>query len=375
MDSKGEKMKKFITLILCGIMLFTLASCGKNTEAEISSETLTEKSEELSTDNSKLYAYMTDGDSGLTYYLVDFENKCIFMFYADEDNDTCFALPIEEGNLKTGINGSVSDGYSAIPFTMHCKDENQTDRVILTMEDAYDIELVETDIEEALKIKESKTIISLDTPEESGEMVVGDIYTADGQIAHRDRIVGKEDRIIAVIEDIEIGSGETISYEKAALMEASLDVYSDSSRDIKAAYTDSSSPYRELMEALDEYLHKSVKWHGTVMRGVVAYKEEAEKILSGEEAIDMLGPSSWTSDEVIAQNYARDKAVGDDSIVPIVYVLKDNKSGASITHLSRYGTSEREVLAPSGILYLVDSYETITVDSVDLLYVYLHEAE
>lgn len=110
------------------------------------------------------------------------------------------------------------------------------------------------------------------------------------------------------------------------------------------------------------------------MRGAVATKDEAEKIISGKEPIDMFGPSSWTSDEVIAQNYARDKASGDDSSVAIVYVLEENKSGVSITHLSRYGTSEREVLAPSGVLYVVDSYETIPNESVELLYVHVHEA-
>lgn len=368
-------MKKLIALFIFGILSFTLASCGINTEMQISPESLTEASEELSIEDSKVYAYMTDGDSILTYYVVDIESKCIFMFYADEDNDTCFALPIEDGNLKSGLKGSISDGYSMIPFTMQFKDEEQTDRVIMTIEDAYDIELIEADIEEAQKIKETKTIATFDMPDESNEPAMEDIYTADGQVGHRDRIVGKEDRITAVIEDIEKGSGETISYEKAVVMEESLDVYSDSSRDIKNAYTNPDSSYKELLDALDEYLRKSVKWHGVVMRGAVASKEDAEKIISGEEPIDMLGPSSWTSDEVIAQNYARDKAFGDDSLVGIVYVLEDNKSGVSITHLSRYGTSEREVLAPSGILYVVDTYETITVDSVDLLYVYVHETE
>lgn len=368
-------MEKLVTLVLCVILSFTLASCGKNTEAQISSEALTETSEELSIDNSEVYAYMTVGDSILTYYVVDFDNKCIFMFYADENDDTCFVLPIEEGDLNNGLKGSISDGYSAIPFTMHYKDENVTDIVVMTIEDAYDVELTEADVKEALRIKETKTIAENDTLEESCEMSAEDIYSADGQVCHRDRIVGKEDRIVAVIEDIEMGAGETISYERACVIEESLDVYSDSSRDIKKAYTDADSPYRELMEALDEYLHKAVKWNGTVMRGAVATKDEADKIVSGEEQIDMLGPSSWTSDEVIAQNYARDKASGDASSVGIVYVLEDNKSGVSITHLSRYGTSEREVLAPSGILYVVDSYETITVDSVDLLYVYVHETE
>ena len=43
--------------------------------------------------------------------------------------------------------------------------------------------------------------------------------------------------------------------------------------------------------------------------------------------------------------------------------------------VKRHGTVIRGAVAPSGTLYVVDAYETITVDSVDLLYVYAHEAE
>lgn len=360
-------MKKVITLVICIMLLFTLCSCGTNKD-EL-------KTSDAQAENSEIFAFVTEGEGIATYYIVDFEKKCVFMFYADEIDDTCFVLPIEEGDLNSGLKGSLSDGYSMIPFTMRYKEDNMTDRVIMTMEDAYEVELVASDLEKAIEIKKNKTIVEIGLPEDSEEIDESDLYTAEGQINHRDRIVGKEKRIDAVIKDMEMGSGETISYEHAVVIEESLDVYSDSSKDIKEAYMNPDSPYRELMEALDEYLHCSVKWHGTVMRGAVATKEEADKIISGEEPVDMLGPSSWTSDEVIAQNYARDKASGDDSSVAIVYILNENKSGVSITHLSRYGTSEREVLAPSGIMYVVDSYETIPVDSVDLLYIYVHEAE
>lgn len=186
---------------------------------------------------------MTDGDSAPAYYLVDFDAKCIYLFYADESDDTCYVLPIEEGNLNSGLKGNISDGYSMIPFTMRFKEENRTDRVIMTMEDAYDVELVAADFEKALAIKESKTIVELGQEDKSGEDDEREIYTAEGQISHRDRIVGKE---------------------------------------------------------------------------------EAEKIVSGEEAIDMLGPSSWTSDEVIAQNYAKDKASGDaDSLYVYVHEIQE----------------------------------------------------
>lgn len=361
-------MKKIFITAISVTMLLTLAGCSVNTEIQTTAET--------QITDSGIYSFKTEGeeDDYTAYYIVDYNEERVFLFYADESADTCFALPIEEGDLNSGLTGNFSDGYSMLPFTMRYEDENQTDRVILTMVDAYDITLVETDLEEALAIRDTKTDVELVSQEASEEINEEDAYTEDGQVCHRDRIVGQDNRIDAIIRDVERGSGTIISFEQALLMEESLDVYSDSSRDIKSAYDDPDSPYRELMEALDEYINNSVKWYGTVTRGAVASVEEAERIISGDEPIDMHGPSSWTSDEVIAQHYAIDKAIGDDSLVPIVYVLDENISGVSITHLSRYGTSEREVLAPSGILYIVDSYETINVDSLDLLYIHVHEA-
>lgn len=368
-------MKRVMTLILCITMFWAMTACGTNTEANLESNSEPQTMVEPQATIPEVYAFTTEEGDFASYYVIDFEQGYIYMFHADEYDDSCFALPIEAGNLEDGLTASISDGYSMVPFTMHYKDANQTERVVMTIEGAYEVELVATSLEEALMVKEGKTIVELNVPEDSEELDAEEVYTAEGQIGHRSRITDKEERIEAVIKDIEMGSGETISYERAVTMEESLDVYSDSSADIKKAYKNPDSPYRELMEALDEYLNHSVKWYGTVTRGAVATKEEAEKIISGEEPVDMFGPSSWTSDEVIAQNYARDKASGDDSSVGIVYVLEENKSGVSITHLSRYGTSEGEVLAPSGVLYMVDSYETISVDSVDLLYVYVHEAE
>lgn len=362
-------MKKVVTSVISVAMLLSLASCSVNTEIQTTTET------ETQVEDSGLYSFKTEGDDENTqYYIVDYNEECLYLFYADENADMCFELPIEEGALNSGLTGNFSDGYSMLPFTMRYADENHTDRVILTMVDAYDIALVETDLDEALAIKETKTVVELESQEASEEISEDDAYTADGQVCHRDRIVGQDNRIDAIIRDVERGSGTVISFEQAVLMEESLDVYSDSSRDIKSAYDDPDSPYRELMEALDEYINNSVKWYGTVTRGAVASIEEADRIISCGEPIDMHGPSSWTSDEVIAQHYAIDKAIGDDTLVPIIYVLDENISGVSITHLSRYGTSEREVLAPSGILYAVDSYETINVDSIDVLYIHVHEA-
>ena len=81
------------------MMLFILASCG-NPETKIPT------GEQAA--NSGVYSYVTEGDYAKTYYVVDFDKYCVFSFYADENDDNCFELPIEEGDLKSGLRGSIS---------------------------------------------------------------------------------------------------------------------------------------------------------------------------------------------------------------------------------------------------------------------------
>lgn len=190
------------------------------------------------------------------------------------------------------------------------------------------------------------------------------------QTAHRSLLASKEERIDGIIGDIQNGCGETISRERAEEIHVSLRDYSGSfSRDIRAAYGNPNADpyYASQMNAIDEYINKSPKWQGEVYRGINVDSATAASILQGQ-MIDMLGPSSWSSDE-----YTADRFSGGKKDTRMVFVLGDNKSGASITHLSIYNGAEGEVLAPSGVRYVKDRVEQKIIDGQSYTYVYVHE--
>lgn len=192
------------------------------------------------------------------------------------------------------------------------------------------------------------------------------------QTTHREKIVDQDKRIDAVSNDIKNGSGEVISREKADYIQKSIWDYTDDSTDIRSAYNNPDSPYHEQMEVLDDYINNSPKWKGSTMRGINVTAQTAEGFISGEE-IDMLGPSSWSTSEEVAQNFAKDSCGRSGARTNVVFVLDKNQSGTSITHLSTFGTSEAEVLAPSGVKYAMDSFEEVREHFIDYLYIYVHE--
>ena len=202
----------------------------------------------------------------------------------------------------------------------------------------------------------------------SGTEISGGLGIA--QTTHRTLLNSKDDRIEGIIGDIQNGSGETISREYAEEIHTSLRDYSGSfSSDIRAAYNNPNavSYYASQMKALDDYINKSPKWQGQIYRGINVDSATAESILQGQ-TIDMLGPSSWSSDE-----YTADRFSDGSKSTRMVFVLGNNKSGVSITHLSTYDGAEGEVLAPSGVQYIKDRVEQKIIDGQSYTYVYVHE--
>ena len=120
------------------------------------------------------------------------------------------------------------------------------------------------------------------------------------QKVHREKIQDADLRTDAVVKDMQRGSGEAISRERADFIQESLQNYSDDSANIRSAYNNPNSPYKDQMDAVDDYVKGSPKWQGKTMRGINVSSDVADKLISGEE-IDMLGPSSWSTDEAVAQ--------------------------------------------------------------------------
>ena len=206
---------------------------------------------------------------------------------------------------------------------------------------------------------------------ESGLIDSSNKLFAQPQTEHKKMIVSADDRIDAIVADIFEGAGEYITREKAEAMHTSIRDYSGTLYSaIRKAYTNLNVPQelKNEMACLDEYLEKAPKWEGPMLRGINVSKYDAKKILSGPN-IDMLGPSSWSSEERTAQNFS----LGNLPINMVFVLAGGNTQGASITHLSSLDGIESEITVPSGVKYIKDKVETLMVNGKKYVYVHVHE--
>lgn len=190
------------------------------------------------------------------------------------------------------------------------------------------------------------------------------------QTEHRKLIVGRDNQIAGLMQDMKNGSGSDISKVRAEELLDSLHDYSGQYySSIRYAYNNPNAPIQlqSALNNIDEYINSVPKWHGTTYRGINVSRNTAQQIMR-MPTIDMLGPSSWSTSEEIAQRFSN----GDES-VRMVFVLNNNVSGASITHLATYNGNEEEVLSPSQARYIADSVEETEINGERYVYIHVHE--
>lgn len=227
---------------------------------------------------------------------------------------------------------------------------------------------------------QNETLDESDISEQSAPRVLDNktSYSSQNkQTEHRPLVTSREEAINTIVEDVRIGSGRTVTAEQAEKYYESVQVFSgqdmtggnDDYRGIRGAYNNplASSEEKERLRNLDEYINSAPKWEGTVYRGINVDQKTAGSILANSE-VDMLGPASWSSDFDTAERFSRGSKP-----VRMVFLLPENKSGASITHIASYDGMESEVTSPSGIKYAIDNHQRVFKDGREYLYVYLRE--
>ena len=190
------------------------------------------------------------------------------------------------------------------------------------------------------------------------------------QTAHKDYIETYKEQVAAVKSDVKSGSGQEISDREAEKMLYGIHSFSGTaSTRVRSAYNNPNADPKdaEIMQSVDSYIHSSPKWEGTVFRGINVSESQAAEILSGN-TVDMLGPSSWSSDLSVAERFSNGY-----KDVQIVFVLGENKSGASITHISSWDGVESEVTAPSGVKYHIEKVKKVKKGNSEIIYVDVHE--
>lgn len=196
-------------------------------------------------------------------------------------------------------------------------------------------------------------------------------FQAATQSEHKSYISSYEGGIAAVQEDVKSGSGQTISAERAAEMLSAVRYYSSDKgfTPIRKAYNNPNADPKDIssLHALDDYIKSAPKWKGQVFRGISVTQAEATEIMSGS-SVDMRGPASWSSEPGVAERFSNGY-----KDVRIVFVLDDNKSGASISHIGTFDGMESEVTSPSGVKYYIDRIRKVPKNGSEIIFIDVHE--
>lgn len=197
------------------------------------------------------------------------------------------------------------------------------------------------------------------------------------QTTHRGYLGSRQDQIKAVQSDVFRGNGTTISRERAEEMLDSVRYYSGEPgyTFIRGAYNNPGAHPSDAaaLASLDDYLRRSPKWKGTIYRGIHVTPSIVEKILA-DGIVDMLGPSSWSSSAGVAEKFSRGLFEQLPDGQNVVFVLPENRSGVSVTHIATFNGTEDEVTAPSGITYVVERVEQVVKAGVEYILIYVFES-
>ncbi len=134
---------------------------------------------------------------------------------------------------------------------------------------------------------------------------------------------------------IKLTAGNDVSSDDAAKMAVAINKYAGS-LDTYRKVREGKEP--KISEAIESLIEKSQKFDGQIYRGMYLKDESFIKGLKPGGNVDLGGFSSWSSDKKHSLNFT-DRS---DAKYGVIFKMK-NKSGASITHLSK-DLKEKEVL-------------------------------
>lgn len=109
--------------------------------------------------NSGVFAYCNRGKAYYIYYIIDFDEGYVYRFIDGNYDSTCDRLRIESGDLNSGLRITYHDGDDTWPNWLHFRWKNQPDHLILVDNDDFEYDYYTTNLEEAIKIRDTKEII------------------------------------------------------------------------------------------------------------------------------------------------------------------------------------------------------------------------
>lgn len=109
--------------------------------------------------NSGVFAYRSTGGTYYRYWIIDFDEGYVYYFREGNEDSTCDRLKIESGDLNQYVLITYHDNGSTWSYGLHFKWRNQPDILIVQESDGYENSFSTTDLDEALAVRDTKTII------------------------------------------------------------------------------------------------------------------------------------------------------------------------------------------------------------------------
>ncbi len=118
----------------------------------------TNDSNSVKNGNTGVYAYQSRTGNYDNYYIIDLDNKYVYFFSDGNGDMICTRAKISSGDLNSVVVVTYNDGNTSWQEGLHFKYKRQPDHLIMEDSDHYEFDFYSTNLNAALKIRDTKTI-------------------------------------------------------------------------------------------------------------------------------------------------------------------------------------------------------------------------
>ena len=108
--------------------------------------------------NSGVFSYKSTGGSYDIYWIIDFDEGYVYWFTEGNGDSTCDRLKIDSGTLNDKVIITYHDGSDEWSYSLHFKYVDHPETLIMVDNDGFDYKYATTDLNDAISIRDTKTI-------------------------------------------------------------------------------------------------------------------------------------------------------------------------------------------------------------------------
>ena len=108
--------------------------------------------------NTGVFSYKDQGNSYDIYWIIDFDEGYVYYFIDGNGDSFCDRLKIDSGTLNDAVTITYHDGNDVWSYALHFKYVNHPENLIMVDQNGFDYKYSTTDLNDALAIKNTKTI-------------------------------------------------------------------------------------------------------------------------------------------------------------------------------------------------------------------------